>query len=264
MTHDEAYSLLPSYALGALEDTDELEAHLRVCPLCAAELARYLETTAVLAEAVEPVAPPASLRARVLAHNALRLVPREEQMRELPPAQRAPGVRETTIVRLATHRLVWSRWLATAAAIFLLGIGFGAGSLIQRQQFQSTQAELGIDQQGLVLLTSTETANARLAPVPPLGGDAHGHWFHRAGVSTQVLVVETMPLPPTGEAYWGWLQRKDGTWIAAGRFSLDRTGYARIILTGSDGADVKTIEVTTQAEETTAPTGMIVLQGPSS
>src|SRR6202795_3594026 len=108
MTHDEAYSLLPIYALGALEDTDELEAHLRVCPVCAAELARYLETTAVLAAAVEPVAPPASLRARVLAHNAPHLVPSGEHIRGLPPARRALGGRAATITWSAPHRPIWS------------------------------------------------------------------------------------------------------------------------------------------------------------
>jgi hypothetical protein len=247
-----------------MEDNHELEAHLRVCPICATELAPYLETTAVLAEAVDQVSPPAWLRERVLFHNALRFVPREEPIREFPQDRHTHWVRHAKITRSAPHRPIWLRRLATAAAIFLLGVSFGASSLIERQQFDSSQAELAIDQQGLVLLTSTETANARLAPLPPLGGDAHGHWFHRAGLNTQVLVIEAMPAPPTGEAYWGWLQRKDGTWIAAGRFSIDRTGYARIILTGSDGADVKAIQVTTQANETTAPTGVLVLQGPSS
>jgi hypothetical protein len=262
MTHDEAFSLLPIYALGALEDADELEAHLLTCSICTAELARHLEATVALAEAVEPATPPASLRARVLAINAPRLVPRDERIRELPGARPGDWRREAPTARSMPRRLIWSRWLATAAAIVLLSAGFGAGSLVQRQQFQSTQAELAVDQQGLALLTSTETANARLTPVPPLGGAAHGHWFHRDGVKTQVLVIEAMPVPPTGETYWGWLQRKDGTWLAAGRFTLDATGYARIILPGGAGTEVKAIAVTRQARETTAPTETLVLHGP--
>jgi hypothetical protein len=112
-------------------------------------------------------------------------------------------------------------------------------------------------------LTSTETTNARLGPVPPLGGDAHGHWFHRAGVRTQVLVVEALPTPPTGAAYWGWLKHKDGTWVAAGRFSLDESGYGRIILVDEDGSNVTAVGVTRQSGETRAPTGTIVLAGSS-
>src|SRR5437762_2861759 len=46
MTHDEAITLLPDYALGALDDARALEAHLRDCPVCTAELASYLETAA--------------------------------------------------------------------------------------------------------------------------------------------------------------------------------------------------------------------------
>jgi hypothetical protein len=255
-------ALLPEYALGALEDSAELEAHLLDCPTCTAELASLLETTAALAEAVEPVPLPASLRERVLTHGVARPGAPAEAPRDLRGSvDHRPG-RGATILRLPARRPAVSNWLAGAAAVLLVLGGFGAGSLVQQRQIQATRAELALDQQGLVLLTSTETANARLAPVPPLDGNAHGHWFHRNGVNTQVLVVESLPAPPTGEAYWGWLQRKDGNWIAAGPFALDPTGYGRIILPGSDGSDVTAIQVTRQASGTAAPAGTLVLKGP--
>lgn len=272
MTHDEAERLLPDYALGVLENATELEAHLRDCPTCAADLADFLETTARLAEAVEPVAPPPSLRARVLAHTLPAL---EDRSDRLDPTQgriiaaRVPDSEAPNSSRRARPdapivfpRRVATRWLATAAAFILVIGAFAAGNLVQQQQLQATRAELALDRSGLDLLTSTETANARLAPVAPLGDDTHGHWFHRDGVPTQVLVVEAMPTAPAGEAYWGWLQQKNGAWIAAGRFTLDRTGYGRIILTGRDGSDVQRAEVTRQANETAAPTGTIVLRWP--
>ena len=269
MTHEEAFDLLASYALGALEDPAELEAHLLTCTICTAELARQLETTAALAEAVEQVAPPASLRARVLAHQAPPIDIKEARIRAVPAVQPRsrdgdPGASplEAPITRIVSHRASLPRWLSVAAAIVLLFVGFGAGSLVQRQQIQPIQSELTLDQQGLNLLTSTETSNARLAPVSPLGGDAHGHWFHRDGVNTQVLVVESMPPPPAGQSYFGWLQRADGTWLADGRFTLDATGYARIILPGGDGSDIRAVKVTQQLGETTAPGGTVVLRWP--
>jgi Anti-sigma-K factor rskA len=261
MTHEEAMALLPEYALGALEESADLEAHLVGCPTCAAELASLLETTAALAAAVAPVPLPAALRARVLAHGVARPDAPAAARRRLAVSldHHRPG--GATIVHLPFRRAA-SGWLAAAAAVLLVLGGFGAGSLAQQRQIEATRAELTLDRQGLALLTSTETANARLAPVPPLGGNAHGHWFHRPSVNTQVLVVESLPAPANGEAYRGWLQRKDGSWIAAGPFALDQTGYGRIILPGGDGSDVAAIEVTRQAGETAAPAGTLVLKGP--
>lgn len=330
MTHDEAERLLPEYALGVLQNAAELEAHLQDCASCAAELASLLEATARLAEAVEPIAPPPSLRARVLAHAPPVADDRSDPPGptiDLPtafetspffsteaaptfstetaatvPSERAPAVpsetdaptsanafearspdsestagprhaptdsdstvgprRAPTGRVLAFPRRFAARWLATAAALIFVVGALAAGNVVQQQQLQATRAELTLDRSGLALLTSTETANARLAPVPPFGGDAHGHWFHRAGVSTQVLVVEAMPAAPPGEAYWGWLQRKNGAWIAAGSFTLDRTGYARIILPGDDGSDIQRVEVTRQASASAIPDGTIVLRWP--
>jgi hypothetical protein len=260
MSHDEAFELIPVYALGALEDARELEAHLLICPICTAELARQLETTAALAEAVEPLAPPPALRARVLAHAAPPVDRRAESVRELRPE---PGPVRSSAVTVPRRR-PWDSlrlsWLATAAAVLLV-VGLAANNVSQQRQVQATQAQLVLDQRGLDLLTSTETANARLNPVAPLGEPSHGHWFHRGGVATQVLVVESMPVPPGREAYWAWLQRKDGAWIAAGRFTLDSTGYARIILTGDDGSDVARVEVTRQVGGSSSPSGVVVLAG---
>jgi len=264
MTHEEAASLLPAYALGALEDTAAIEAHLLVCSVCAADLAGYLETTAALGTAVEQVAPPPSLRARVLAratpalnHREDRPVPsRDETWVSVVPRHSKPRLWPFRLRRLAAKQL------ATAAAVFFIVGALATGNLIQQRQLQASHAELALDQRGLDLLTSTETTNVRLSPIPPLGGDTHGHWFYRAGVLTEVLVVEAMPAVPSGAAYYGWLQRKDGTWIAAGRFALDSTGYGRLILTGGDGSNVRSVEVTSQTRETGTPTGTLVLRGP--
>src|SRR5207248_10274322 len=116
------------------------------------------------------------------------------------------------------------------AASLLLVVGLAAGNVVQRQQVQSAQAQLQLDQLGLALLTSTETKVERLGPVLNPTGPEHGHWYHRPGVPTQVVVVEFQPPLPVGQGYDGWLQRGNGAWQSVGRFTPNDQGYDRIIL----------------------------------
>ena len=244
MTHEEAVELLPAYALGALDaDVAGLEAHLEQCDRCRAELAGYLETTAALGEAVETVRPPAELREAVLDGVPAR-----------PSARR---------------RLWWLQWpapptrlfapLAVVAALLIVVLGLAAWNVVQQQQIQATRSALALDERGLALLTSTETTMVRLDPVARPGSTEHGHWYHRPGVDTQVLVVEFLPEPSNGEAYYGWLQSGDGSWRPAGTFALDETGYGRLILAG-DGSGVSRVVVTRQARATLQPEGEVVVR----
>jgi hypothetical protein len=242
MPHEEAESMLPSYALGAFDgDVEALQRHLASCPVCSTQLADFLEATTRLAEAVPMLDPPARLRSAVLSDHA---------------------------VRRADRRFRQTRWrpfagmLLAAAAVLLVVAGLGGRSFQQQRQLQVAQAQLALDGQGLALLTSTETTVERLEPVIPLGDQAHGHWYHRPGIQTQVLVVEFMPPPPAGEAYFGWLQRADGSIEANGRFTLDSQGYSRLILVGHDGADVQSAIVTRQAGGAAARPGQVVLRWP--
>jgi hypothetical protein len=68
MSHEEIKELLALEAAGALrgEEGGQLAAHLPSCAECRRELAELRDTAAALAYAVEPVAPPAYLRTRVL------------------------------------------------------------------------------------------------------------------------------------------------------------------------------------------------------
>lgn len=243
MTHEEALSLLPSYALGALDDPADLEAHLERCERCSARLATYLETSARLGEAVERVEPPASLRDSIMSHQAIPIALAPRLARTGPPINRYV--------------------LAALAALLVVALGMGAVVIRQQQQIQATQSELALDRQGLALLTSTETTVERLQPVPPLGGDAHGHWYHRPGVPTQVLVIEFMPGPPVGQTYVGWLQLTDGSWRPAGHFTLNSQGYGRIILVGDDGTRVRAVVVSRQSGDTSTPSGATVLRWPT-
>lgn len=82
------HSLLGPYVLHALEDTEraEYERHLTGCPECAAEVAALRRSTTALAE-TSPEAPPAGLRARVLA--AAAAIPQQSAAAGRPHRRRA-------------------------------------------------------------------------------------------------------------------------------------------------------------------------------
>src|SRR4051812_8018053 len=68
--HDDAFDdALAAFALDALDAADRpaLEAHLATCERCQAELVELRRVTAALGETVDPVQPPESLKAKVLA-----------------------------------------------------------------------------------------------------------------------------------------------------------------------------------------------------
>ncbi len=244
MTHDEAAELLSAYALGALDDNVQaLEAHLRGCARCSGLLASYLDTTAALGEAVDVVTPPVALRSAILG--------RAQQPTQLKRRWQWP----TSIVgRVAT---------IAATLLVVLSVGLGAGNIAQQRQLAATRSDLALDERGLALLTSTETTVERMAPVAATASNEHGHWYHRPGIATQVVVVEFMPVPPAGDAYYGWLQRRDSSWVSVGRFTLDANGYGRVILPGTDGTDVTAVVVTRQSSASSTPTGEVVLRWPS-
>ena len=72
LSHDEAVELAAPYVLGALEPGEEaaIREHLRTCPESHAEFEELGSVVPALAEAVEPVEPPAALKSRILAAAA--------------------------------------------------------------------------------------------------------------------------------------------------------------------------------------------------
>jgi hypothetical protein len=72
LTHDEAAELAAPYVLGALEPDEEaaVHEHLRTCRESHAEFEEVGSVVPALAEAVEPVEPPAALKSRILAAAA--------------------------------------------------------------------------------------------------------------------------------------------------------------------------------------------------
>jgi anti-sigma-K factor RskA len=116
MSLTELHRLSGAWALNAL-DTEEgavFEQHLRECESCAIEAAELRETAARLGQVVEH-APPAALRARVLAAAA--------QTRQLPPE--TPHSAARTPVVLAERRWLKRLGVLAAAASVLGAVAVG-------------------------------------------------------------------------------------------------------------------------------------------
>ena len=152
--------------------------------------------------------------------------------------------------------------LLALGGLFVVVIGLVVWNILQFQQLQTIQASQTLNARGLDLLTSTEISNDRLNPLAGPAEKAHGHWFHEKGTNTQVLVIEFMPPLGAGESYYGWFQLADGSWELAAHFELDDKGYARSILEGSDGSNVKAVLITRQTGATSTPAGTNILKFP--
>ena len=128
-----------AYLLGALTEVEErrFELHLMECPLCQDELARLRPAADVLPRAVLPVAPPAQLKASLMAAVEADVREREHGGGDAVKRRRGP------LGRLRGHReqgggyWVGGRpamaWVG-AAIILLVGIVTGAGGFLALTQ----------------------------------------------------------------------------------------------------------------------------------
>jgi hypothetical protein len=140
MTHEEIEDLVPLLALDALSPPEELSVrtHVEGCQECAALLREHLETAADLALLAGTVAPPAGLRARLMAEVSAgepagdRVAPPAGA----PPLAAAPGPGPPP--RLGARLVRSSRWRRTiaglaAACLLLAAVNYVIGQRLARQ-----------------------------------------------------------------------------------------------------------------------------------
>jgi anti-sigma-K factor RskA len=130
-THSAFEEMVAAYAVGALDADDRrtFEAHLASCRQCATELAALKKVTTALAMSVDPVVPPADLKARTIARAT-----GQPQAHRQTTAQPAPPV---SIVHVHEKRGSWA-WLAAAAAI-LVAVGAGVYAWSLRNELTAVQ-----------------------------------------------------------------------------------------------------------------------------
>lgn len=244
--------LSAGYALGALSPDDELayldalDAH----PEWAGLVAVDADAAAFLADGAEEVAPPAGLRAELLARIGAPIAtspeaadavePRADdtQTDAAPAASAAVDAEDDTDAddvrdahpvgspvteQLQTvQRRNWTRSLfaLTASIALLVGIGWGVGSLTQGMRAPTAESVLAQIERS----ADAQTNTAQLAD----GGEATVHWS--PSVEGVVLVADGLPAIADDRSYEAWFVRGSAP-VPAGAFESSN-GSATMLLEG--------------------------------
>jgi anti-sigma-K factor RskA len=206
------HALSGAYAVDALDDGErrDFERHLADCAECRAEVASFRETTAMISEA-EVEAPPASLRASVLAGiSQVRPFPPETAP---SPASPAPGSGGATVLSLRRRALPL---LTTAAAVVLLAVGAVVWHPWQSQH--TTVAEQ-------VLHAPDAKRTSQTLP----NGAGTLTLVRSASLGRAVMLGSGVPEPPAGKTYELWLQQPGKPMTPAG---LMPDSHHATVLTG--------------------------------
>ncbi|KTR94571.1 hypothetical protein NS220_08730 [Microbacterium testaceum] len=219
--------LAAGHALNALSDADEraYQEALASNPHWDSHVRDAAAAIAALSDIVEPVDPPPSVRASVMARIAdlpqqTDVSPAPDDDEDFAAAGPAPIDLETTSSRPTS----WGRrrWFTLAASIVaVLVLGFGAASI---GQYVTRPASVVALEQ-IEKAPDAQSASVTMAD----GGSATAHWSASTGRS--VLVTDGMPALSDDQTYELWFVRGE-TPIAAGIFETDAAGRATAILDG--------------------------------
>ncbi len=271
MDHAEAHERIADLALDpgqlsglaaseAAEDS-ALRRHVTECSRCQHELAEWHDFQAALNDAVtanrreqlEPIAPPADLRQKVLA--SVRAEPR------------SVGTATTADVIPLTRRrpLTGGALLALAAVLALVAVGLG--TLVARDQASRLDATLMESRR----LSDTVSALSRVLAAPDhhtvtlLAADGNGRGSIAWSRHDLVVLASPLAAPASGEVYRCWLDY-EGTETAMGKmwfvdgnaFWVGSTGDWAAIDLDPEKQFLVTLEPTTNLGDTHQ--GPIVLQ----
>jgi len=219
MNHEEWLERAEIYALGALdgEELSQFESHLAGCSLCEGRVRETRETLTVLPRSLAQVAPPQSIKEKLLDRIRAETV---------VPIRRPPQ----------TKRLWWgvgSGALAAAAVLIVLGWNL----LSTRRELQSLQGQVAALQVELTkqeeivgFLSNPQVRLVSLVGLPPSPG-ATGRLLWDPINRRGLLLTIGLPEIPTEKDYelWGIAGSEP---VAAGMFKVDRQGRALLRLPG--------------------------------
>jgi anti-sigma-K factor RskA len=235
MTSD-IHALSGAYAVDALDDGEraQFEKHLAACAACRAEVQSFRETTALMTTTEAEEAPPASLRATVLAGIS--------QVRPFPPEASAEEAPEpvSTVVTLRRRLLP----TLVAAVTVLVLVTAGAFAWHPWRSSQTTVAEQVLNAPDAVKVTEK---------VP--GGNGTLKLVVSASLKRAVMVGHDVPEPASGKTYQLWLKQPGQGLVSAG---LMPDSQEATVLTG-DAATATAAAISVEPETGSAhPTGPVV------
>ena len=219
--------LAPAFVLGALDaaESDAVRRHLAECPEAHPEMAELHSVVPALFELVEPVAPPAGLKDRILSAVAAtdtRRVTSSERAADPgrtvappPPLEvRAPQRGWTEVFR----RPVWAT-VSLAAVLAVAVLGY------QNIRLQEENEALAAYRQGVVeLIQEAAAPGAQLAVLaPPEGSGPLG--VAAVAADGDVALVMRDLAPTTGtQVYEAWIIAGDAAPVPIGEFTVAANG----------------------------------------
>ena len=270
MSCDRISELAPGFVLGALDADDmiEVQDHLSRCRQPHSEIVEMGGVVPYLAEALEPIEPPAWLRESVLsaARSDIDARRRAEEPVSLPVAARAtitslheepaPLVLLSAARRSRRRRAMgWASRVAAAAAIVVLG-GYAVvlqGDLQKAKNAQSEDASL------YYMWAQPDTLKAVL-----VANDGSGASGMAALRPTGHILVRLHGLPQTkgAEVYAVWINSGGTTPAKAGTLTVDDTGSGYLDVNNVPTTASLWVFVCREPNAgVTAPTGPIIVSG---
>ena len=266
----EVADLAAAFVLGALEtaESDAVRRHLEECPELHPVFAELNSVVPALFEVAEPVAPPAGLKARILAAAAAERPDAATAAEPAPtPVTEAPP-REAERPRPAVDdrpsggwTAIFSRpvWAAVGAAALVVAIALGAWNL----QLQDRIAGLSAYRDGVVqLLDEAAKPGAQLAVLA--SAEAAGPSGLAAVGSDGTIRIVMRDLAPTSgtQVYEAWVIGGDGTPVPVGGFAVGPDGTASFVTARAGVEQGVTVALTLEPREgATAPTPPIIAAG---
>jgi len=255
MTCDEVRDLAAGFVLGALSPEDEraVREHLETCPEPHAEIAELGGVVPYLAATVEPVEPPAGLKARILAAAAADLETRTANAPVVPfpePIERA--------ARERTRRATPTTWLLRIAAAVAIVALAGWNILLQGQLSDARSYEDGL----AAVLEVASRPGSQAAILADPDGDGPRGIAAVAADGSVVLAMRDLPATSGTEVYEAWVIGGDGVPVPIGGFAVGGDGTAIFTADATTAGPGVTLALTReQAPGATAPTLPIVSAG---
>ena len=219
--------LAAAYALGALDGSEEraLSAHLATCDRPHAEARSLIDAAAVLPASLDPVAPSAALRDRLMATVAT--TPQEHRPAVAP-------VRERVAAPVEPRRAWWQFGplpAALAAVGLAAAVGLGAWGV-------SVNAQLAERDAALRAVASADSIHAA-------SGAVGSGWVIESGDEAMFMAEDLAELPD-GQLYEFWLIDAEGNAAAAG--VLTETDDVTLVTLERGIEDAAVFAVTVEAE----------------
>lgn len=225
-----------AYALGALGEPEksEFEALMAVSESLRAEVTELADTAVELGLSVAPETPSAEFRANLMALIAQtpQLAPEHDEAHEVVPTlvpvvtAAAPaaggGAAEARAAARWFQRPVRTLIAAAAAVLLIVGVGFGANTVLQAQGNMTTASQVNEIQAA----DDYQRASAEVTG----GGSATLVWSVQ--LRRSALMVDGIAGLPAGSTYELWYVDGEGDATPAGTFDVGDDGSHTVVLAG--------------------------------